>query len=96
MKFKLISLLLVLLMLLLTLTACDNKPEAGEPSPFKGRISREDIDAYTHVHVDRNTGVCYMSLKTGRGAAMTVMLNADGTPLTYAEAWEQAFGEGHP
>jgi len=96
MKLKMISLMLVLLMLLLTLTACDNKTEASEPSPFKGRISRESIDGYTYVHVDRNTGVCYMSFTTTRGTAMTVMLNADGTPLTYAEAWEQAFGEGHP
>lgn len=96
MKFKLISLILVLLMTLMTLTACDNKTEASEPNPFQRRFQREFMGDHMYVITDKVTGVCYFAYIKGDGLGVCEMVDADGTPLTYAEAWEQAFGEGHP
>ena len=35
-----------------------------------------------HYLVDNRTGVVYLELRTGHSYGITVMLNADGTPVT--------------
>lgn len=42
---------------------------------------RKDNDVY-YYSIDRNTGVVYLSYNSSYRHAITVMLNADGTPVT--------------
>ena len=92
MKMRIVSLMLVLVMLALVLTGCATESKAGEHNPFEDRFAEEHLGIYMYVIVDRITGVCYLSHSLN-GSGLTVMLDADGTPLTYSEAWYQVFGE---
>lgn len=93
---KIVSLMMVLVMLAIVLTSCGTESEAGEPNPFADRFATCDASSYSIVIVDRLTGVCYLWRKAGYGAGMTVLLDADGTPLLYEEAWQQVYGGGQP
>lgn len=90
---KIFCFLLLVLVVLILVFSCGTESEAGEPNPFADRFATCDASSHSIVIVDRLTGVCYLWRKTGYGAGMTVLLDADGTPLLYEEAWNQAFGE---
>ena len=96
MKMRIVSLVLVLVMLALVLTSCGTESEAGEPNPFADRFAECKASSVSTVIVDRLTGVCYIYRAVGYGAGMTVLLDTDGTPLLYEEAWQQAYGGGQP
>lgn len=89
MKMRVVALFLVLVMTVAALTSCGTTTEAAEKNPFEGRFTTCRSDYSMRVIVDKRTGVCYLCrVETG----MTVLLDADGTPLTYEEAWHQTFG----
>ena len=94
MKMRIVSLMLVLVMLAIVLTGCATESKAGEHNPFEDRFAVVGANNNTiNVIIDRTTGVCYLWRKSGYGAGMTVLLDADGTPLTYSEAWYQTYKE---
>lgn len=93
MKMRIVSLLLVLIMLGLVLVSCGTPTQASKQSPFDNRFATEHLRSYLYVIVDKVTGVCYLSRSD---SGLTVLVDADGTPLTYSEAWYQVFGEGAP
>jgi hypothetical protein len=47
-----------------------------------GRGNNSVMSDYYYYIIDRNTGVVYLSYDSYRRHAITVMLNADGTPVT--------------
>lgn len=83
---KIIALALVFA-LVLALTACTVSPSEGEPArnPFKDRFDSYNAGWSTAVFVDRVTGVCYLYRAASYGGGLTVMLDADGSPLIYKE-----------
>lgn len=92
MKMRILAIALVVFAIAITLTSCSTTTEADELNPFDDRFVECDASRVSTVIVDKLTGVCYIYRKVGYGAGMTVLLDADGTPLLYKEAWEQAFG----
>lgn len=93
---KIVSLMMVLVVLAIVLSSCGAVSEAGEENPFDGRFAECRASGVSTVIVDRVTGVCYIYRSVGYGAGMTVLLDIDGTPLLYEEAWLQAYGGGQP
>lgn len=65
------------------------KAEDASVKPEKPLIilyhQRFDATEYADVIKDTNTGVCYLFIKNGYGAGLTVMLNADGSPYIGGE-----------
>lgn len=47
---------------------------------YKEGGTLSDMD-YKQLLVDKQTGVTYLFMKSGYGAAITPLLNADGTPV---------------
>ena len=94
MKMRLISLALVVMMVGIALTGCTTTTEAATNNPFADRFVEFYTGVYQKVIVDKETGVCYLWRKHGYGGGLTVLLDADGTPLTYEEAWYQTYQEG--
>lgn len=93
-KIARIKLLMLVLLIVLVLTGCAIESKAGEHNPFEDRFAIVGVNENTiRVIIDRTTGVCYLWRKSGYGAGMTVLLDADGTPLTYSEAWYQTYKE---
>ena len=45
-------------------------------------------DEYTIVLYDKETKVMYLFVKNGYGGGLTVLVNADGTPMLYEEGEE--------
>lgn len=93
---KIVSMMMVMVMLAIVLTSCTTESEAGEPNPFEDRFVECKASIVSTVIVDRVTGVCYIYRSVGYGAGMTVLMDIDGTPLLYEEAWLQAYGGGQP
>lgn len=93
MKMRIVFLVLLLVMIALALTGCATESKAGEHNPFEDRFAIVGVNNTIKVIIDRTTGVCYLWRKSGYGAGMTVLLDADGTPLTYSEAWYQTYQE---
>ena len=91
-KIVRVKLLMLALLIVLVITGCATQSKAGARDPFNGRFEKEFLGNYMYVIVDRITGVCYLA-HIHNGSGLTVMLDADGTPLTYSEAWYQVFGE---
>ena len=89
MKIRIIAFISILIVLTTILSSCT---EATTPNPFDDRFATCEASQYTTILVDKKTGVCYIWRKVGYGAGMTVLVNADGTPLLYEEAWVQSFG----
>lgn len=83
---KKIALALVLA-LAFVLTACTVTTSTSESThnPFKNRFTRFTAGDRCNVFVDNVTGVCYLWRVAGYGGGMTVMLDADGSPLIYKE-----------
>ena len=97
MKMRVISLILVALMTGLVLASCcADQTYASTPSPFMQRFTREHLGNYMYVIVDKVTGVCYFAYLGNNCGGLCAMVDTDGTPLTYSEAWYQVFGEGTP
>lgn len=77
MKKKILFILLLLIMPVMLLCGCGVSEEAetnGGADRFK-EISYENCSVY----IDKETKVMYLSVKRG----LTVMLNADGTPMLW-------------
>lgn len=91
-KIVRIKLLMLALLIVLALTGCAIESNAGEHNPFEDRFAKEYLGDYMYLIVDKITGVCYMAY-IHNGSGITVMHDADGTPLTYSEAWHQVYGE---
>ena len=86
------KIILVLMLIALVIAGCATQSMAGAKSPFDNRFAKEYLGDYKYVIVDKITGVCYLA-HIHNGSGLTVMVDADGTPLTYSEAWYQVFGE---
>jgi hypothetical protein len=93
MKMRLISLALVVVMVGVALTGCTTTTDAEAPNPFSDRFVELDAGDWIRAIVDKETGVCYLWRERGYGGGMTVLLDADGTPLTYEDAWYQTYQE---
>lgn len=74
----------VLIALALIVTACSATRTEKTP-PFNHRFGYYSTDNVTTVIVDKQTGVCYLWVKVGYGAGLTVMVGPDGNPLIYEE-----------
>lgn len=95
-KIARIKLMMLALLIVLALTGCAIESKAGEHNPFEDRFAREYLGNYMYLVVDKITGVCYLAYIHNSGVGLTVMLDEDGTPLTYSEAWYQVYGEVDP
>lgn len=93
MKMRLISLALVVAMVGIALTGCTTTTDAEAPNPFSDRFVEVYAGHYQKVIVDKETGVCYLWHTYGYGGGLTVLLDEDGSPLTYEEAWHQTYQE---
>ena len=93
MKRRLILMLLVMLLMAFLMNGCSTTTEASENNPFLSRFSMLYAGAHRYVIVDTKTGVCYLRDYDNRGVGMTVLLDSDGTPLLYEEAWQQMCDE---
>ena len=89
-NIKKVILIAMALAVLLVLTGCDDSPheeKVDEAVPSIGtNLTRYKIDEKWEYIVDNNTGVVYLYFTyevpyQGYGG-ITVMLNADGTPVT--------------
>ena len=89
MKIRIAAFILILVILLTILSGCT---EADTPNPFYDRFATCKLNNNMTILVDTITGVCYIYRKVGYGAGMTMLMDTDGTPLLYEEAWAQAFG----
>lgn len=83
---KIIALALVFA-LVLALTACTATNSKSEPkyNPFDGRFVRYNAGYFEDVIVDTVTGVCYLWRSQSYQGGLSVMLDADGSPLIYKE-----------
>jgi len=80
-------LMLLLVVAMLTFAGCESLSsafEAGHPSEQAKPNIYEVNPSYGHYYyaVDRATDVVYLVYTTGSQQSMTVMLNADGYPVT--------------
>ena len=82
MKKKLISLLLVLVMPMLVLCGCGNAEEKYIEDSMFVVVDHINVDGTCiyYVLVNKETRVMYLTQYKG---GMTVMLNADGSPMLY-------------
>lgn len=90
---KIFCFLLLVLVVLILVFSCGMESGAGEPNPFEDRFVECRASHVSTVIVDKMTGVCYIYRSVGYGAGMTVLLDIDGTPLLYEDAWYQALWE---
>ena len=80
---KIFSLIMIVIALILTLSACDStsKIEKAEDTEEKMLRPIEYYPYYGQVVVDIKTGVLYwMSLGPQNHGTLTVLVNEDGTP----------------
>ena len=91
-KIVRVKLIMLALLIVLVITGCATQSKAGGRSPFENRFAKEYLGDYKYLIVDKITGVCYLA-HIHNGSGLTVMMDADGTPLTYSEAWNQVYGE---
>ena len=90
---KIISIILLVMIFAVMLSSCDiNQPIADSSNTnyrFVKVIDQYDTDDsgmnYQNccVFVDKQTGVMYLFVRVGSHGGMTVLLNADGTPMIY-------------
>lgn len=75
--------LLLMVTMACVLTSCfpSNVDADGDLIPRPKLLTLEDSEDYTYI-VDKNTGVVYLEYDCVNRHALTVMLNADGTPVT--------------
>ena len=80
MRKKLLCLLLVLIMPVMVLFGCSNSP-----AEENGGYDRFKVVSYEagNIYIDKETKIMYLWVKNGYGGGLTVMLNADGTPMLW-------------
>lgn len=91
---KKILCLLMALIMIFTLTSCIKKRGDNAYHSSRFIVASENQGArnnpfsyYTEtVFYDKETGVMYLGVRSGSQLAMTVLLNADGTPMLYKPA----------
>lgn len=89
MKKKILFILLLLIMPVMLLCGCSEVPKSEDfTSEENSRfvyVKEYTIDNDTkfEVLVDRETKVMYLCRISGYGGGLTVMLNADGTPMLW-------------
>ena len=73
---------LLMLTMACVLTSCSpsNVDTNGDLIPRPKILTSENNEYYTYI-VDKNTGVVYLEYDSFYRHALTVMLNADGTPV---------------
>lgn len=82
MKMRMVSLILVIVMAAITLSACTST-EAEQENPFSGRFETHALNNYWSVLEDKETGVCYIAfLEYRTGAAITTLVDRNGNPVT--------------
>ena len=91
---KKILCLLMALIMILTLASCIKK--SGDNAYHSSRFivvsenqgaRNNPFSYYTEtVFYDKESGVMYLGVRSGSQLAMTVLLNADGTPMLYKPA----------
>lgn len=74
-------LLMVTMACVLTSCSPSNVDTNGDLIPRPKLLTLEDDEHYKYI-VDKNTGVVYLEYDGYYRHALTVMLNADGTPIT--------------
>lgn len=90
MKIRVMVLVWILVLALAVLMSC-TPSGADTRNPFDNRFVDCYVNSNMRVIVDKVTGICYLSYSdyqglTRVGNGITVLLNVDGTPLTYTEA----------
>lgn len=84
----------IILLTITLLSGCGDKlesivSEAPESTKMDSIFERHRLDDYYSILVEKETGVCYLEYKEGRGYqgfyGITVMLNSDGTPKIWEE-----------
>ena len=91
---KKILCLLMALIMIFTLASCIKKRGDNAYHSSRFIVTSENQGArnnpfsyYTEtVFYDKETGVMYLGVRSGSQLAMTVLLNADGTPMLYKPA----------
>ena len=94
MKKSIIIILIVAILVIATIgfCGCDDKKSTNYGSIDNDRfvvIQHNDIspsllgDEYVLVLYDKETKVMYLFAKSGYGGGLTVLVNADGTPMLY-------------
>lgn len=95
MKKSIIIILIVAILVIATIgfCGCDDKKSTNYGSIDNDRfvvIQHNDLktsvfgeDEYTIVLYDKETKVMYLFVKNGYGGGLTVLVNADGTPMLY-------------
>ena len=81
---RFLTVLLVVLVVFVLASDCTSS-EASVQDHFEGRFDEYPMEHNLKIYVDKETGVCYLWRKSGYGAGMTVMLDADGMPLLWED-----------
>ena len=76
---KKIRIFVLMLVIILCASGCSYDNSTNTPKPV------HDI-SYSTIFVDYETNVMYTWYKSGYGAGMSIMLNADGSPKLYDES----------
>ena len=88
------KLLLIIITAAVLLTGCSNLPTGEEAATeIKPDVASYNYSGYYNYLVDQRTGVVYMEYFGERRYGITVMLNADGTPVLASEI---GFESAHP
>lgn len=88
---RLIAAVLAVLFTLSVMTGCAESSEATNETEPQDRFQCVDFATGIYsscVYVDMETGVLYLGRDTKDHTFMTVLLNADGTPMIW-EGWEK-------
>jgi PBP1b-binding outer membrane lipoprotein LpoB len=72
------KILAAILVTTLLIAGCGNKQDTYSEQE-KSIVKVENNIGYS-VYVDKDTGVMYLSVDSGYGGGITVMINEDGTP----------------
>ena len=76
--------IMIILLSMLLLTGCManvDEPIVSDQNITPNLMTTSDNDLYFYYVVDRNTHVVYLAFDAFRRAGITVLLNADGTPV---------------
>lgn len=83
MKKRIIMLLLVLIMPIMVLTGCTEDTKEIRENRFILVLFDKESGCYQNIYVDKETRVMYLFVRVANGGGVTVMLNADGTPMLW-------------
>lgn len=90
MKNKIIAIILLLIMCLIFLVSCGEKPSDNKYTSYNdnGEIGNRLLYLYNHngeisIYVDKETRVQYMIIRGMECCAIEIMVDAQGNPLLY-------------